>query len=125
MNSEKRFAKALFEGFRSPEVRKRIEQFNSPSYTIGDGTPVVLGDQLRIPEAVGGRRAKEWGEVVQLSDEGLGIRFEEKIAGITREFFEWDELTGAAVVAVPRKGKRASIVPPVTHEKGANRLPSL
>lgn len=117
MNSEKRFAKALFEGFRSPEVRKRIEQLNSPSFVIGDGTAMVLGDQVRIPKSVGGRRADHWGEVVQLSEGGLGIRFEEKIAGITREFYDWNELTGAAVVAVPRKGKRAAIVPPVTTAK--------
>lgn len=114
MSGEERFAKALFDGFRSPEVRKRIELLNSPSFVIGDGTAMVLGDLVSIPKRVGGRRAGHWGEVVKLSEGGLGIRFEEKIAGITREFFEWDELTGAAVASVPRKGKRASIMPPVT-----------
>lgn len=114
MSSEKRFAKALFEGFRSCEVRKRIELLNSRSFVIGDGTAMVLGDQVRIPARVGGRRADQWAEVVQLSDEGLGLRFEEKVAGITREFFEWSDLVGAAVVAVPRKGKRNSVTPPMT-----------
>lgn len=58
---------------------------------IGDGTKVVLGDHVRIPEHVCGRRAGMWGEVVKLGDEGLGIRFEETVSGITREFFEWED----------------------------------
>lgn len=106
------FAKALFDGFNSAAVRKKIEQLNSPSFVVGDGTAVVLGDRLCIPDEVGGLRAAQWADVVQLSDEGLGLRFEEKIAGITQEFFEWNELVGASVIAVRRKGKRRAVVPP-------------
>lgn len=112
MSSEGRFAKALLEGFRSPAMAKRIDELNRPAYVIGDGNAVVLGDAVRIPERVGGRRAGQWGEVVKLADEGLGLRFGEKVFGITREFFEWDELSGARATAAPRARKRLSVTPP-------------
>lgn len=116
MSTEERFAKALVEGFRSPGLAKRIGNLNRPSYSIGDGTSVVLGDAVRIPDSCGGRRAGQWGEVLKLSDEGLGLRFNEKVSGITREFFEWDELTGARATAAPRTRKRLFITPPSSIE---------
>lgn len=113
MSSEGRFAKALLDGFHSPAMAKRIVELNRPSYIIGDGNAVVLGDAVRIPESVGGPRSGQWGDVVKLSDEGLGLRFEEKVSGITREFFEWDELSGARATAAPRTRKRLSVTPPI------------
>jgi hypothetical protein len=112
MSSEEKFAKALFDGFTNSAVRKGIAYFNRPSYEIGDGTDVVLGDCVVIPEAFGGRRASQWAQVVKLSDDGLGLRFDEKVGGITREFFEWQNLMGARATAAPRDRKRTSVTPP-------------
>ncbi|TLX16382.1 hypothetical protein [Rhizobium sp. MHM7A] len=115
MSSEGKFAKALFDGFANPAVRKRIADLNRPSYEIGDGTDVVLGDYVIIPLAFGGRRAGQWAEVIKLSDDGLGLRFDQKVGGITREFFEWQDLMGARATAAPRDRKRASVTPPTTN----------
>ncbi|NTF18172.1 hypothetical protein G6L37_07115 [Agrobacterium rubi] len=112
MDSARKFAEALEKGFNSPGVKRRIEELKRPAYAIGDGTAVALGDHVRIPENVGGRRAGEWGVVVMVDDEGLGIRFQQKFAGITREFFEWADLRGASATAISRKGKRAFALPP-------------
>jgi hypothetical protein len=70
VGSEKRFADALFEGFNSPSMARRIEELNRPAYAVGDGTRVGLGDGVRVPAAVGGLRAGEWGEVVKLGRPG-------------------------------------------------------
>ncbi|MBY3157187.1 hypothetical protein HFO56_33220 [Rhizobium laguerreae] len=112
MTSEENFAKALADGFLSSAVRKRLEISDRPSYVVGDGTAVVLDDHVRIPESVGGPRAGQWGVVIKLSADGLGIRFEDKVARITREFFEWNELSGARATAAPRDRKRKSVTPP-------------
>lgn len=108
------FAAALEDGFQSSGVAKRISDLNRPSYVVGDGTAVYLGDHVRIPEHVDGRRRGEWGEVVALGAEGLGIRFKQKFAGITRELFDWDDLRGARATAISRQRKRVSVIPPVT-----------
>jgi hypothetical protein len=115
MNSDEKFAQALFDGFTNPAVPKRIADLNRPSYEIGDGAEVVLGDRVIIPQAFGGRRAGQWAEVVKLSDDGLGLRFDEKVGGITREFFEWQDLLGTRATAAPRDRKRASVTPPAAN----------
>ena len=112
MTSEASFAKGLMAFFVDPAIRKQIEDQKRPSYEIGDGTEVVLNDYIVIPDAFGGRRAGQWAVVVKLSDEGLGLRFQEKIGGVTREFFEWSDLMGARASAAPRDRKRMSVTPP-------------
>jgi hypothetical protein len=116
MTSAANFAKGLVGFFADPEVRKRLADHQRPSYEIGDGTEVVLDDYITIPEAFGGRRAGQWAVVIKLSDEGLGLRFDEKIGGITREFFEWSDLMGAKASAAPRDRKRTSVMPPSTNK---------
>lgn len=112
MTSEESFAKGLMGFFADPAVRKRLADQSRASYEIGDGTEVVLDDYIMIPDAFGGRRAGQWAVVVKLSDEGLGLRFQEKIGGITREFFDWSDLMGARASAAPRDRKRSSVMPP-------------
>lgn len=117
MSSEGSFAKALAAGFASDGMKRLIAKQAQPSYVIGDGTEVVLGDSVCIPEKVCGSRVGQWGEVVSLADDGLGIRFTEKVAGITREFFEWSDLSGARASAVPRARKRISVTPPASEHR--------
>jgi hypothetical protein len=112
MPSEGKFAKALMEGFTNPAVRKKLAELARPSYVIGDGTDVVLGDFIVIPKDFGGSRADQLAVVIKLSEDGLGLRFKEKIAGITREFFDWSDLIGASAMAAPRDRKRLSVTPP-------------
>lgn len=112
MSSEEAFAKGLAAGFASPAVRKLIEKHARPSFVVGDGTEMVLGDFVMVPERFGGRRAGQWAEVIKLSEDGLGLRFQEKIGGVTREFLEWDDLMGARATAAPRDRKRLSVMPP-------------
>lgn len=112
ISSEDRFARGLAGFFTDPGVRKMLADQARRSFRIGDGTDVVIGDYVRIPSAVGGRRAGQVATVVQLSNDGLGLRFEEKIAGITREFFEWSDLMDADARAAPRDRKRTSVTPP-------------
>ncbi|MCS4090091.1 hypothetical protein [Rhizobium sp. BK176] len=112
MSSADEFAKALAQGFLSNGVRERLDELNRPSYAIGDGTEVALDDHLLIPERVGGPRAGQWAVVVKLSADGLGVRFQQKVGRVTREFFVWNELAGARATAAPRGRKRKTVTPP-------------
>jgi hypothetical protein len=112
MTSEDRFAKALAEGFANAAVKKRIAELNGPSFVIGDGNAISRGDRVVIPKAMGGVRAGQVGRVVSLFPDGLGLRFDQKVSGVTREFFEWEEITGASVLSVSRTRKRDTITPP-------------
>jgi hypothetical protein len=116
MSSAEKFAKALAQGFLSGVVRERLDDLNRPSYVIGDGTEVALDDHVIVPDRVGGPRAGEWGAVVKLSDDGLGLKFPSKVGRVTREFFGWSELKGARATASPRerKRKRKTVIPPRT-----------
>jgi hypothetical protein len=91
------------------QARRGLDDF---CYAIGDGTPVCLRDWVTVPEAVGGLRAGQSGLVVMLDAEGLGLRFKEAVGGIRNEFFDWDELRGALVSGIDRKGKRKFVTPP-------------
>jgi hypothetical protein len=112
MSSVDKFAKALTEGFFSNGVQHRLDVLKRPAYVIGDGTAVALDDYVLIPERVGGPMAGQWAVVVKLTDDGLGVRFQQKVGRVTREFFAWSELSGARATAAPRERKMKSVTPP-------------
>lgn len=114
MTSEAKFARALLEGFRSKGVRQRLDILKRPAYMVGDRTAVALENHIQIPKSVGDPRGGQWGVVVKLSDDGLGVRFPNKVGRVTREFFQWSELSGAMATAAPRERKRKSVTPPRT-----------
>ena len=112
MDSSGRFAKGLAEFFLSPHVAKRLAELNRDAYVIGDGKQVCLNDFVLIPDSAGSSRKGTWGVVVMLDEEGLGLRFKERVGKVTHEFFAWEELMSARCTAAPRQRKRKSVVPP-------------
>lgn len=111
MTAGSRFSKALAEGFTNPAVRNQSKQFSAKSFRIGDGEAVLIGDKVVIPQSFGGSRADTVGEVISLFEDGLGLRFNEDVEGIKREFFAWTEIDGATIIASSKRRRSASIPP--------------
>lgn len=107
------FARGLSAAFADPQVSARLRMMNRPGYRIGDGAGVAVGDIVEIPSAFGGWRAKDWGQVISINEDGALLRFAEKIGKVNREFFNWADLAGAYVAETDRGPRKRLVVPSV------------